>query len=183
MRRSCRQPTRTEGELLLRTEKQMLRIFDGVAKLVLMVALSSTAASADGTLQEPAKQHAGVVNSPISIRSEMARRPPDVVLGSTRIWHLSATSMQRTAIIEMRDGLPRHLHPDGAHYLYVVEGMMTADVDSQSFSLGPGDYIVIAANAPHNYRVPSGERVVLLSMDSPAYDPTKTFWLDKAPNR
>ena len=161
----------------------MPRIFHGIAGLVLMVALSSTTASADGTLQEPAKPHQGLLNSPVSIRSEMTRRPPDVVLGTTRIWHLSATSMQRTAIIEMQGGLPRHLHPDGAHYLYVVEGKMTADVDGRSFPLGPGDYIVIAANTPHAYRVPSGESIILLSMDSPAYDPTKTTWLDKAPNK
>ncbi len=91
--------------------------------------------------------------------------------------------MQRTAIIEMRGGLPRHLHPDGAHYLYVVEGEMTADIGGRSYSVRPGDYMVVAVNVPHAYHVPAGKRIILLSMDSPAYDPAKTVWLDSPPTR
>ncbi len=164
----------------------MSRILNRLALLAIAAAIWAPVAAAQAkpeVIQPAAGSAEGIVNQPISIRAEMEKRPPDVVLGSTRIWHLSATSMQRTAIIEMRDGLPRHLHPDGAHYLYVTEGEMNADVDGHSYVLRPGDYIVIAANARHRYHVASGKRVVLLSMDSPAYDPAKTIWLDGPPRR
>jgi hypothetical protein len=42
---------------------------------------------------------------------------------------------------------------------------------------------VVTANVPHAYIVPTGKRIVMLSMDSPAYDPTKTVWVDGPPKR
>jgi mannose-6-phosphate isomerase-like protein (cupin superfamily) len=119
--------------------------------------------------------------APVAITDEVRRRPPDVRLGSTSIWHLSATPMQRTAIIVMRDGLPLHAHPDGPHYLYIVSGEMTAQIDGKSLRLKRGDYIAIPPHVPHRYAVRRGGRVMLLSMDSPPYDPTKTIWLEKKP--
>lgn len=162
----------------------MSRIWAGFTRAALAAAILGLLAGAEAMAQATPPAAAGaLVNQPISIRDEMTKRPPDVVLGSTRIWHLSATAMQRTAIIEMRGGLPRHLHPDGAHYLYVVEGEMKADIDGRSFDLRPGDYIVVAAKTQHAYHVAPGKRIVLLSMDSPAYDPAKTVWLDGPPKR
>lgn len=120
-------------------------------------------------------------NSPVSIQAEMDRHQPDVVLGTTRIWHLSATPQQRTAIIEMRTGLPMHRHPDGTHYLFVVDGEMTATVGGQRYELRKGMYIAIAMMIPHKYEVPAGKRIVLLSMDSPPYDPAKTDWIEAKP--
>ncbi len=161
----------------------MSRTLTSLVQLVMATAIcGSLAGIARSQVVHPPAE-LGVVNQPISIRSEMTKRPPDVILGSTRIWHLSATSMQRTAIIEMRGGLPRHLHPDGAHYLYVVEGEMQADIDGRSYEVKPGDYLVVASKALHAYHVPAGKHIVLLSMDSPAYDPSKTLWVDGPPKR
>lgn len=162
----------------------MSRFLNGLAHLAVAVAILGPLAGADAraqAVQPTAEPAGGIVNQPVSIRSEMANRPPDVTLGSTRIWHLSATSAQRTAIIEMRGGLPGHLHPDGAHYLYVVEGEMMADINGRSYAVRPGDYFVVTANVPHAYHVAAGKSVVLLSVDAPAYDPKKTVWLDGPP--
>ena len=91
--------------------------------------------------------------------------------------------MQRTAAIELRDGLPLHEHPDGAHYLYVLDGEMTATIGSADFRAATGDYLTTPEHTPHRYRVAPGQSALLLSMDSPPYDPARTVWLELAPKR
>ena len=145
--------------------------------VILLTLLASGAAAAQQAMP-PAMPRS---TAPVAIMAVIARRPPDVVLGTTRIWHLSDTPMQRTAAIEMRDGLPLHQHPDGAHYLYVLDGEMTATIAGAPWHLRRGDYLAIPARVPHRYVVAPGRRVLLLSMDSPPYDPARTVWLDGGP--
>ena len=52
-------------------------------------------------------------------------------------------------------------HP-GQEFVYCLEGTATYDVDGQTYSLLPGDSLLLDARRPHCFRNPGNDRTVLL---------------------
>ena len=104
----------------------------------------------------------------VHTRELMAREP------EKHLWHLHQTPVSRTNLVQMRGESARHIHPDAAHSLYVISGELKATVGDEEIVLREGDFISIPAGVPHGYAVPGGGTALLVSMDSPPYDPAKT---------
>jgi len=55
---------------------------------------------------------------------------------------------------------PQH-HHDADHYVTVVSGMITLNVDGKDHKLGPGSYFNLTNKAPHTARVEGKEDAIL----------------------
>ncbi|MGG1688067.1 helix-turn-helix domain-containing protein [Pseudalkalibacillus sp. NRS-1564] len=65
-----------------------------------------------------------------------------------------------TFYIELEPGCDYHSnpHPDGVEeYLFIEEGSMTLEVDTQSYIISSGESLRFTANYPHYYRNPYSE--------------------------
>jgi quercetin dioxygenase-like cupin family protein len=117
-----------------------------------------------------------MMNVGVPLAKFIEARAPDAILGSTRVWYLANSAAERTSIIEIRGHLPQQAHPDATHNLYVIDGQMTGTVAGKPMTLVAGDLITLTPNTSNGWDVAPGQRVLLLSMDAPPFDPAKTIW-------
>ena len=62
---------------------------------------------------------------------------------------------------------PKH-HPTADHYVTVVSGTITLNVDGKDHRLGPGSYFALTEKAPHTARVEGNtEAVFFIQADGP----------------
>jgi mannose-6-phosphate isomerase-like protein (cupin superfamily) len=54
-----------------------------------------------------------------------------------------------------------HVHPSSPECFFVLTGTVTIDMDSESFTLGPGQFLEVPAGVRHRSRV-AGEATVLV---------------------
>ena len=107
---------------------------------------------------------------PVIVRTrELMEREP-----GKHLWPLHKTAISRTNLVQMQGEGGRHTHPDADHSLYVIRGEVKAWVGGEEIALSEGDFISIPAGVPHGYTVAAGQTALLLSLDSPPYDPAKT---------
>lgn len=108
-------------------------------------------------------------------RAELMKQKPTRSVHGVRIWLMRKDERSRTALIELRGDLKRHLHPDARHSILVVEGEIwfQKGESKEETLLREGDYVSIGIGVPHKYRV-KGERALIISFDAPAYDSAKT---------
>ena len=90
------------------------------------------------------------------------------------LWPLHKTVISRTNLVQMQRDGGRHTHPDADHSFYVIRGEAKAWVGGEEIALAGGDFISIPAGVAHGYTVAAGQTALLISMDSPPYDPAKT---------
>jgi len=58
-------------------------------------------------------------------------------------------------------------HPTSEQVLLVVDGSLEAEIDDRSFTLGPGDSVVVAQNAPHRFVNRSKKRALTFNVYAP----------------
>ena len=134
---------------------------------VLAAGLLPSGAAEPGT-ETPA---APAETKPVIVRTkELQEREPD-----KHLWTLHQTKTSRTNLVEMSGEGVKHIHPDADHSLYVISGEVTAMVGDETCTLHAGDYISIPAGVLHGYRVAPEKTALLISMDSPPYDPAKVI--------
>lgn len=64
------------------------------------------------------------------------------------------------------DELDMYQH-EGEEFIYVLEGVLTAYVDSKEYILNPGDSIQIHSDQPHNWMNPTNQIVKILTVNTP----------------
>jgi quercetin dioxygenase-like cupin family protein len=101
---------------------------------------------------------------------------PDLQAPTVTIWKIQQTPSIRVNLVEMRGHLRRHLHPDAAHSLLVLEGSVRASVGEQEILMNEGDFVSIPPGVPHDYTT-VGPSALLISCDAPYYDPGKTVYV------
>lgn len=93
------------------------------------------------------------------------------------LWTLKKTDILRINLVKMKGESKRHMHPDADHTILVIEGEIAGEVDGKAVQLKKGDMISIPAGMPHKYTI-KGKDAIIISMDAPYYDPTKTVVLE-----
>ena len=127
-----------------------------------------------GPFGPAARPNAAVVRSQESIMAS----PPSWNDPSDRGWTLAKTPELRVNLVEMFTELKNHLHPDADHSLILLAGAARVVTPSEEQRLGVGSYVSIPAGVPHKYFVDSGQHALFVSFDAPAYDPSKTVYLE-----
>jgi len=112
---------------------------------------------------------------------KLLERKPDTLSENVKVWTIKQDRHIRINYVEMTGELPLHIHPDADHTLMVLSGKVKVQIGSEFRTISDGDYISIPANVAHKYW-PLVERVRLVSMDAPYYDPKKTVSLESTKN-
>jgi quercetin dioxygenase-like cupin family protein len=102
---------------------------------------------------------------------------PDGSSKYSRVWNLKQTPTIRVNLVEFTGEILLHKHPDADHSLLVLEGKVQVQAANDKFIVTKGDFFSIPANVPHKYWTLS-KKAVLVSMDAPYYDPSKTIRLE-----
>ncbi len=58
-------------------------------------------------------------------------------------------------------------HPSSEQVLLVVDGSLEAEIDGRSFTMGPGDSVVVAHSAPHRFANVSKKRALTFNVYAP----------------
>jgi quercetin dioxygenase-like cupin family protein len=142
-----------------------------------MISMTLAACSQPEARAEPAASTLAplVVNH----RALLARKP-DLLAPTVKIWNIQQTESIRINLVEMRGHLRRHMHPDAAHSLLVLEGSVRATVGAQEILMNEGDFVSIPAGVLHDYTT-VGPSALLISCDAPYYDPKKTVYVAEPP--
>jgi len=101
----------------------------------------------------------------VNHRALIARKP-DLQAPTVKIWNIQQTPSIRVNLVEMRGHLRRHMHPDAAHSLLVLEGSVRASVGEQEIVMNEGDFDSIPAGVLHDYTT-IGPSALLISCDAP----------------
>ncbi|OZE37617.1 MULTISPECIES: cupin domain-containing protein [unclassified Rhodococcus (in: high G+C Gram-positive bacteria)] len=97
---------------------------------------------------------------------------------SDRGWTLAKSDELRVNLVEMRSELRSHLHPDADHSLVLLSGKARVVTPNEERTLSVGSYVSIPAGLAHKYFVDGSEPAMFVSFDAPAYDSSKTVYLD-----
>jgi quercetin dioxygenase-like cupin family protein len=117
-----------------------------------------------------------VQDKPIRIkRSEVMRNPPSADLGAAKAWIVEKGEGVQSMLVQIDGTIPMHLHPDGVHRMYVIEGKITVTMNEESKDMEPGDYVMIPKGVPHKI---SGKGLYG-TVDMPPVDAKKIEWLEK----
>lgn len=108
---------------------------------------------------------------------ELIKKKPDIEGASVRVWTIKQDNKIRVNLVEFSGEQKLHRHPDAEHSLMVLEGSVRVQIDKDVIIANKGDFISVPANVPHKYW-PIGEKVILVSMDAPYYDPAKTVLME-----
>jgi quercetin dioxygenase-like cupin family protein len=106
---------------------------------------------------------------------KIKRSVPYVNKKHVRVWNAKLTEHIRINVIEFSGDLPRHMHPDAAHNMFVVEGSVTAIIGAKSYKAKKGSFIFIPKGVAHQYKTKS-KLATLIAMDAPYYDRNKTVY-------
>jgi quercetin dioxygenase-like cupin family protein len=131
---------------------------------------------------DPPARHPQEVEGTASIihREDVIRDRGANSQGAMRLWPLHSTPESRMNYVEVAGRSSLHLHPDGDHKLYVLEGNVVVFAGTNRIPASVGDLIIIPKGVRHCYDVPAkGERALLLTFDAPPYDPRKTINLEE----
>jgi len=93
------------------------------------------------------------------------------------LWTLKKTDIFRINLVKMQDQGKKHEHPDAEHTIMIIEGEIKAEIGEKTMLLKKGDIISIPKGMPHKYLV-VGKQAIIVSMDAPYYDPSKTILLE-----
>lgn len=104
--------------------------------------------------------------------------PPGWNDPSDRGWTLVKTAEKRVNLVEMLSDLKNHSHPDADHSLILLRGSARVVTPTEDRILKPGDYVSIPQNVPHKYYVEGQQSALFISFDAPAYDSSKTIYLE-----
>ncbi len=96
---------------------------------------------------------------------------------NVRVWNIRKTETIRINLVEFTGELPLHKHPDADHSLLVLEGKVRVQMGTDKFEIEKGDFVSVPKDVPHKYWTLSG-KAILVSMDAPYYDPSKTIRLE-----
>jgi len=111
-------------------------------------------------------------------KSELMAKVPDRSGPGVNVWTMRRHGSARTNLVEFSARSPLHTHPDADHTLMVLEGGVWVRAGADTFKLNAGDYVSIPPNMPHTYWVDPGAKALLVSFDAPAYDESKTVFLE-----
>lgn len=116
-----------------------------------------------------------------SIKDVMQRKPDLEKANVLRVWVVEKEEGVRSVLlIELIGTQPWHIHPDGAHSIFMLEGSLQWEVGAEKAVMSPGDYIRIPTAVRHRVSLASGHsRALYGAVDSPPIDPQKLIWLDK----
>src|SRR5262245_37445342 len=92
--------------------------------------------------------------------------------------HSSGGTSRQVSYIKTppRSGSPEGLHTHEVDQIfYVLEGVMSIEIEGQRHEAGPGSLIVFPAGVPHRNWNAGNEPTVHLSIAAPAPDPDKPF--------
>jgi quercetin dioxygenase-like cupin family protein len=110
------------------------------------------------------------------------RKKPDLDWPkAARFWIVERTSEVSALLVEVVGTVPMHLHSDGGHRMYMIEGEMQVLVGKKQVVMSPGDYLSIPRGVRHKFQVPPGQKKALFATVDPPLDPKKTVWLEPAP--
>lgn len=141
--------------------------------LILLLALCTSVTHA----QIP--HDAGAGHALVVRQSELMARVPNINAPSVKVWTIRKHGTARTNMVEFSGRSRLHMHPDADHTLLVMQGAVWVRAGTEDNKLVAGDYISIPPNLPHTYWVEPGNKALLFSFDSPAYDESKTVFLEK----
>jgi quercetin dioxygenase-like cupin family protein len=96
---------------------------------------------------------------------------------NVKVWTIRQDAIIRINLVEMSGELTLHKHPDADHSLMVLEGEVRVQIADKMIVVHKGDFISIPANVPHKYWSLT-KTAMLVSMDAPYYDPTRTVVLE-----
>jgi quercetin dioxygenase-like cupin family protein len=111
------------------------------------------------------------------------QRPPDADLGPARMWVVERGDAVQCMLIEIDGVLPLHLHPDGVHRMYVLDGRIRVSIGEHTQDLGPGDYIRIPRGAKHRIERVGIGTAHYASVDTPPVEAARIVWIEAAPRR
>jgi quercetin dioxygenase-like cupin family protein len=111
-------------------------------------------------------------------KGDLMAKAPDRSGPGVKVWTMRRHGSARTNMVEFSARGPLHTHPDADHTLMVLEGAVWVVAGPDTFKLTAGDYVSIPPNMPHTYWVDPGEKALLVSFDAPAYDESKTVFLE-----
>ncbi|MGZ3743682.1 MAG: cupin domain-containing protein [Pseudobdellovibrionaceae bacterium] len=109
--------------------------------------------------------------------NEIISKTPDTEGKNVKVWKIRQNNTIRINLVEMSGELSLHKHPDADHSLMVLEGQVRVKIADKLLIANKGDFISIPANIPHKYWSLT-PKSILVSMDAPYYDPSKTISLE-----
>ncbi len=121
----------------------------------------------------------GAATAPIvKTQKSIMAGPPGWNDPSDRGWTLIKTAEKRVNLVEMFSDLKNHTHPDADHSLILLKGSARVVTPTEDRILKTGDYVSIPRNVPHKYYVEGQQSALFISFDAPAYDSSKTIYLE-----
>lgn len=116
-------------------------------------------------------------------RSEVMRGEPVADLGVARYWAVEKGKDVTSLLVEVGGTVPMHLHPDGVHRMYVLEGKLRCTIGKETMVMEPGDYMMIPRSVRHRLERVGEGKTVFVTVDSPPIDPRNNVWLEPAPKK
>jgi len=120
-----------------------------------------------------------LANSPTGLLDieKLKQSKPYVNKEHVKVWNAKLTKHIRINAIEFTGELPLHKHPDAGHNMLVLKGGILVLLGDKKFKAKKASFIFIPKGVAHKYWT-LGESALLVSMDAPYYDPTKTIHLE-----
>ena len=104
----------------------------------------------------------------------------EVVKGVQRegftIMQMVKTPEYTASAIAVKEEIKMHMHPDGNHVIYIVNGSGIGILDGRSYALKPGTIVHIPKGSTHNIKAEGGE-MQILDFARPPFDPAKIEWI------
>ena len=116
-------------------------------------------------------------------RSEITRTAPVADLGVARYWAVERGEDVSSLLVEVSGTIPMHLHPDGVHRMYVLEGQLRCTIGKETMVMEPGDYMMIPRSVRHRLERAGEGKTYFVTVDTPPIDPKNNIWLEPAPKK
>lgn len=82
---------------------------------------------------------------------------------------LNGDSLSTSFLIQVRDSVPRHYHAYHSEHIYVLSGRAEMQIDTDTVTISPGDYLFVPAKTWHGVYVPDREILRVLSIQAPEF--------------
>ena len=92
---------------------------------------------------------------------------------------LAETETGSVELIRLDDKIPKHMHPNENHFVYILRGTAKGTVGDVTAEVGPGQLVAIPAGVPHSFERTGDSPVEILVFSTPPFMPNDTVFLEK----
>ena len=145
--------------------------------------LVALAAAAPAAGLEPVRGHydAGA-HADVRALADVMSKPAFVeAKNAFRGWAVEESANFAVVLIELLGTRPLHVHPDGNHRLFLIEGEMKMLGGEHEVSMKPGDYAYLPRNHRHKvWLAPQSRRALFLLLYNPPTNTGNVVWVEPA---